>query len=148
MDPETIAIIDSRWARTCKLLPNLKYPNDEESTKLVQLAGIRDERAREFTDHIRSIIRDAHLNFSRREFSGPEVKKKLNQIANKATELSHDLRSIDVGSGGSAERAGLLLEFEFGKIKLLPELIDLFQTLGEMLKERRQNLNVKEKNTR
>ena len=35
-----------------------------------------------------------------------------------------------MGSGKSAERAGLLLELEFRKLEL-PELMDLFQTLGE-----------------
>jgi hypothetical protein len=87
-------------------------------------------RASEFTGHIRSIILDAHLNFSRRGFSAKEVREKLCSIASQAQKLSRNLRSIDVGRGKSAERAGRQLELEFRKLKL-PELVDLFQTLGE-----------------
>jgi len=130
-DTETLAIFERRLARKLKLLPKLRYPNDEDSKKLADLAELDPARANEFASHIRSILLDAHLNFSRRGFSKRGVRAKLRGIANKAKYLSRDLRSIDVGSGGSGEAAGLLLDLEFGKIKMLPELIDLFQTLGE-----------------
>jgi hypothetical protein len=130
LDAETIAILEHRLARKLKLLPELRYPNDEESKKLVELAKFDPTRADEFAGHIRSIILDAHLNFSRRGVSAKEVREKLCGIASQAQKLSRNLRSIDVGSGGSEERAGRELELEFRKLKL-PELIDLFQTLGE-----------------
>jgi hypothetical protein len=131
MDAELRAVFDRRWARRRKLLPNLKlrYPNNEELKKLAELAGIDD-----FDTGIQSVILDAHLNFPRyKELSAAAVRTKLLGIARQAQNLSQDLRSFDVGvgvgSGGSEERAGLLLE---AKLKIeLPELIDLLQTLGE-----------------
>jgi hypothetical protein len=132
MDAESRAIFDRRWARRRKLLPNLKlrYPNAEESKKLAKLAGIDD-----FDGGIQHVILDAHLNFPRyKGLSAAAVRKKLLGIARQAQNLSQELRSIDVGvgvgSGGSEERAGLLLELKLGKIEL-PELVDLFHMLGE-----------------
>jgi hypothetical protein len=131
VDAESLAIFEHRLARKLKLLPKLRYPNGEESKKLAELAELFDPaRVNDFASHIQSIIFDAHLNFSRRGFSAEGVRNKLRGIGIQAKKLSGDLRSIDLGSGKSAERAGLLLELEFRKIEL-PELIDLFQTLGE-----------------
>jgi hypothetical protein len=84
----------------------------------------------------------ARLQFTSDQFNGATskglsaavVRRTLLGIAGQAQKLSQDLRSIDVGvgvgSGGSKERAGQLLELKLGKIEL-PELIDLLQTLGE-----------------
>jgi hypothetical protein len=132
MDAELRAVFDRRWARIRKLLPNLKlrYPNDEESKKLAELAGIDD-----FDGGIQHVILDAHLNFPRyKGLSAAVGRQTLLGIARQTQKLSQDLRSIDVGvgvgSGGSKERAGQLLELKLGKIEL-PELIDLLQTSGE-----------------
>jgi hypothetical protein len=70
MDAELLAIFEHRLARRRKLLPNLKlrYPNDEESKKLAELAGIGD-----FDGGIQAVILDAHLNFPRYKVTLPLI---------------------------------------------------------------------------
>src|SRR5262249_39083909 len=123
-----------RWKRKRKLLPNLRlrYPNDNELHELAELAKV--DNCSVFGSHIRSIILDAHLNTRLlRNLSAPRVQKILTDVASRAQFLSKHLRTLDVGQGGSAERAGLielqLLKSSKDTISLL-ECIDLLQALS------------------
>ena len=106
-------VFERRWKRKRKLLPNLRlrYPNDNELHELAEPAKV--DNCSVFGSHIRSIILDAHLNTRiLRNLSAPRVQKILTSVASRAQSLSKHLKTLDVGKGGSAERAGLLIELQ------------------------------------
>jgi hypothetical protein len=127
-------VMESRWQRKRKLLPSqkLKYPSEQEVDEVSRLAAVKYP----FGSHIDSIILDAHLDdASYKNISIPAVRKRLTRVATLTTELAKQLNAIDVGSKGSFEHAGRLLEIELGKVQwresmfLLPEYIDLLSIL-------------------
>lgn len=128
-----------RWDRRRKLLPNLrlKYPGDDEQRKLAELAKVGATHLSIFGEHICSLILDAHLSHSAfKALSKPEIKAFLDTVAHQAQQLSNILGTIDVGSGGSAEYTGFLLEMELGKVQsiLLPEYVALLGNLNDAAK--------------
>jgi len=139
-----------RWARKRKLLPRLKlkYPNDRELKELARLAKVDD--ASFFSEHIRSLILDAFLNDSSfRELSTPRTRTFLKNIARQAQQLGNSLRAIDVGSSGSAERSGFLLELELSNIQFndcsicLPDYIAVLGSLTESANKAASSLKSK-----
>lgn len=115
------SITKSRWERKRALLPKLKlkYPNEAELFQLAHLAKIKGDRQTDFVNPIRNIILDAHLNNDLyRNLSAVEVRRYLLSVRNKARDLEKALVAVDVGSKGSAESAGNLLEIELTKSKL------------------------------
>src|SRR6478672_9503456 len=132
------ALAENRWNRRRKLLPNLrlKYPSEDESRHIAELAKVNDAS---FGQDIQSIILDAHLDdASVRTLSIPQVRKALEGVASKATQLVSLLGKLDVGreNRGSENHAGWLIEQELalrqfvtGGMVLIPEYIDL---LGEL----------------
>ena len=111
----------SRWERKRLLLPQLKlaYPNEPELMRLATLAKIRADRQADFGGHIPNLILDAHLNNDLyRNLSAVDVRGYLELIKSKALDLERALAAVDVGSKGSAEGAGNLLETELIKTKL------------------------------
>jgi hypothetical protein len=121
-----------RLARRRQLLPKLKlkYPTDAETQKLAELASIDDTPV--FSSHLQTIILDAHLNdVALKGLSGPEVRRALNKVATACENLRGALSALDVGAGGSAERAGFLLETELGSDAssehpaLIPDCLEL-----------------------
>jgi len=130
------ALAENRWNRKSKLLANLRltYPSDDESRQIAALAKI-DDTSR-FARIIESRILDAHLNHaSFSTLSIPKVKSALKRLATGASLLSQTLSSLDVGreSRGSERYAGWLIErelaFQSGATVLIPEYIDLLNTL-------------------
>jgi hypothetical protein len=126
----------NRWERRRKQLPNLKlkYPDDSEQECIAQLAGIKNTPR--FTEGVRSIILDAHLsNLDLQTLSVSDVKKIINNVAERAEQLKKILAQLDVGSGseGSHSEAGHLLERELfasrSPIMQLPEYIVLLDAL-------------------
>jgi hypothetical protein len=104
--------------------------------KLARLAKVDDFLI--FHQHIRSLILDAHLNDSLfRDFSTTQTRTTLDEMSKKAQRLVADLKAIDVGSGGSAEHAGQLLEWELSKFPInkrpmfLPEYIAALGKLND-----------------
>ena len=129
-------VLESRWNRKRKLLPNLrlKYPNNNEMHELARLAKVDEPSI--FGQHIRSIILDAHLNdASLRTLSAPEVRKILKNVMLKAQCLASALRNIDVGTKGSAYNAGMLLEYQIRHFRneavLIPDYVELLTGLQE-----------------
>ncbi len=129
------------WERKRKLLPSLRlrYPNDGELRKLAELANVDADNR--FGEHIRSLILDAHLSDSSlRGLSKPKIKTFLTNAASQAKQLSNNLRAIDVGSRGSAEHAGFLLEMELCKTQFnkhsisLPDYVTILGSLSEAAK--------------
>jgi hypothetical protein len=129
------------------LLPKLKlrYPNNVEAEHLADLAEVDDKPL--FESHIRSIILDAHLlNRSLQNLSAPIILKTLKSISKKALELRKSLTAVNVGSLGSAERAGYLLEhklatFDFRQgLILVPEFEVLLDALAEAASEATRGL--------
>ena len=128
----------NRWNRRCKLLPNLRlrYPTDDEIQHITKLAKVN----RALHGTINGIILDAHLaDLSFRTLSIPRVKKALNNVANRASQLGELLSRLDIGRGGtgSLDRAGELLEIELFVLQqtrarriLLPKYIDLLEGLS------------------
>jgi hypothetical protein len=119
------------FERKRRLLPKLqlKYPNDTESQKLSKLAGVDDRSI--FSSHLRSIILDAHLNDAAlRGLSMRKIEDALKKVMASCRELRHALSAIDVGTGGSAERAGFLFEMELcrdsfkGQMILIPDCLE------------------------
>ena len=114
-----------------ELLPNLRlrYPNDNELHELAEPAKV--DNCSVFGSHIRSIILDAHLNTRiLRKLSAPRVQKKiLTSVASRAQSLSKHLKTLDVGKGGSAERAGLLIELQLLKSELRKDRISLLKCI-------------------
>jgi hypothetical protein len=51
-----------------------------------------------------------------RELSTTQIRTTLDDISKKAQQLGADLKAIDVGSGGSAEHVGQLLEWELSRL--------------------------------
>jgi hypothetical protein len=124
-------VFERRWKRKRKLLPNLRlrYPNDNELHELAELAKV--DNCSVFGSHIRSIILDAHLNTGLlRNFSAPRVRQILTGVASHAQLLSKHLRALDVGQGGSAEHAGLLIELQLPKSELSKSTISLPECIG------------------
>jgi hypothetical protein len=128
--------LDKRWERQRKLLPKLqlKYPSDSELQEISSLAKVDEPSI--FCNHILSIILDAHLkDASLRRLSTPEVRKMLNGVMRKAQCLASALKNVDVGSKGSADYAGALLEYEIGKFQfrngsvLIPDYVELLNVL-------------------
>jgi len=104
-----------RLSRRRQLLPKLqlKYPTASKSRTLARLAGV--DGAAIFRRHLQSIILDAHLNdVALKGLSEPKVRRALNKVATACENLRGALSAIDIGTGGSAERAGFLLEMELG----------------------------------
>ena len=104
-----------RLSRRRQLLPKLKlkYPTDAETQKLAELASVDDRPV--FSSHLQSIILGAHLNdVALKGLSEPKVRRALNKVATACKNLCGALSALDVGSGGSAERAGFLFEMELG----------------------------------
>jgi len=141
-----------RWGRKRKLLKKLqlRYPNDDELSQLAALAKIESDKSAAFSEYIRSIILDAHLNDrSLRGLSTPKVRRILNEIARKAQQLRTELQGSDVDSGGSAEHAGFLLEMELSKLKfkrslfLLPEYVVVLGQLSDAAKAATSSLRSK-----
>ena len=113
-----------------ELLPNLRlrYPNDNELHELAEPAKV--DNCSVFGSHIRSIILDAHLNTrTLRNLSAPRVQKILTSVASRAQSLSKHLKTLDVGKGGSAERAGLLIELQLKKSELSKDTISLLECI-------------------
>jgi hypothetical protein len=147
------SVAKRRFDRRRKLLKNLKlkYPGDDERRKLAELAKVRPDHLSIFGQHICSLILDAHLGHSAFEgLSKSKTKTSLDSVAHQAQQLSNLLKTIDVGSGGSAEYAGFLLEMELGKVQptLLPEYVALLGSLsgaakrgGSFIKSRRGERN-------
>jgi hypothetical protein len=133
-------VAESRWKRRRKRLPGLKlkYPNDDEVRELAELAQVGAANVVAFGGCIRSIILDAHLDdLSFRELSTPKIRNHLESLSDQARKLASSLEAVDLGSTGSAERAGLLLEIELskrevnGRTILLPECISVLEALSE-----------------
>jgi hypothetical protein len=131
-------VAESQWNRRRKLLPKLKleYPSDPELRELAALAKVDEPSI--FGQHIQAIILTAHLNdASLRTLSIPKVRKTLNKVMNKAQQLRNALRDMDVGTKGSAERAGMLLEYEIRDFRfregmvLIPEYVQLLKALND-----------------
>jgi hypothetical protein len=131
-------VSESRWNRRRKLLPNLrlKYPNNDEMQELARLAKVDEPSI--FSDHICSIILDAHLNHaSLRTLSAPEVRKILKNVMLKAQRLASALRNIDVWTKGSAYHAGMLLEYQIAHFQfrneavLIPAYVELLTALHD-----------------
>jgi len=115
---------DRRFKRMRALLPKLKlqYPNDLEVERLVKLAKVHDLPAFEIL--IRNLILDAHLSDRRmRRVSAIEIRKLLQDISKKASHLGRSLSKVDVGSGGSAENAGYLLEIKLANFSFKQDLL-------------------------
>jgi hypothetical protein len=113
----------------------LKYPTDAETQKLVELASVDDTPV--FRSHLQSIILDAHLNdVALKGLSEPEVRRALNKVATACKNLRGALSALDVGAGGSAERAGFLLETELGSEAssehpaLIPDCLELLDRVN------------------
>jgi hypothetical protein len=135
-----------RFARRRNLQARLKlsYPSEYEMQRLARLANIDDSNVDDFSifaGHIRSLILDAHLNdLLFREFSATQIRTTLDDISKKARQLGTVLKAIDVGSGGSAEHAGQLLEWELSKFgfnkrpMFLPEYIAVLGKLNDAAK--------------
>jgi hypothetical protein len=133
------SVAKRRFDRRRKLLKNLKlkYPGDDERRKLAELAKVRPDHLSIFGQHICSLILDAHLGHSAFEgLSKSKTKTSLDSVAHQAQQLSNLLKTIDVGSGGSAAYTGFLLEMELGKVQsiLLPEYVALLGNLNDAAK--------------
>jgi hypothetical protein len=126
-----------RFVRLRKRLPDLrlKYPDDDETLKLADLAGAKNHL--DFGSSINGCILDAHLNDeSYRGLSAPKIKGALHTVARNARQLETALKGIDEGSAGSKQRAGLMLETELAVIQrlgdfLLPEYISRLDQLSQ-----------------
>jgi hypothetical protein len=115
-----ILVGENTWTRNRKrvgkLYRELPYPSDSEMQDLARLAHV--DPSDSFNKHIRSIILDAHLlDRSYRGLSAPGVKNKLKSVGDKADALKEALKNIDIGSGSSADRAGLILELALSNFK-------------------------------
>jgi hypothetical protein len=72
---------------------------------------------------------------SYKNISIPEVRTQLTRVSTLVSELEKQLKAIDVGSKGSLEQAGQLLEIELGRTRwrkstfLLPEYLSLLRKL-------------------
>ena len=142
------ALRENRWNRQRKLLPKLKltYPADDEIRHIAELAKVDD--ALLLRRSIDSIILDAHLtDASFRTLSIPQVRNALNGVATQANRLGKILSKLDVGreSKGSEKEAGRLIElelavqqFEISGMVLLPEYIDLLDTLSSAAQRAKQ----------
>jgi hypothetical protein len=116
--------------------------------KLARLARVDDFLI--FAQHIRSLILDAHLNdLLFKEFSTTQIRTTLDDISKKAQRVVADLKAIDVGSGGSAEHAGQLLEWELSKFlfnkrtMFLPEYIAVLGNLNDAAKRGSSSIKTK-----
>jgi hypothetical protein len=143
-------VLDKRFDRTRALLPKLKlrYPNNFETERLAKLAKVDDCPAFEIL--IRNLILDAHLSDRRmRNVSTIEIRKLLESIGKKASDLSQLLTAIDVGNGGSAEHAGYLLEikladFAFRRdLVLIPEFEALLDAVSKAADEAARGIRPK-----
>ena len=144
--------LEERWKRKRAILPHLKlrYPNDSELERLSTLAKVRIDERSGFADHIPSIVLDAHLwNASLRNLSTHKVLKTLTDIDRKASQLRKSLTAVDVGSLGSAERAGILLEMNLSSfafregLVLIPEFDILLDALAKAAREATKSLTAK-----
>jgi hypothetical protein len=126
-----------RFERRRQLLSKLKlkYPTASKSRALSRLAGV-DGPAR-FRRDLQSIILDAHLNdVALKGLSEPEVRRALNKVATACENLYGALSAIDIGTGGSAERAGFLFEMELGSDgssghpALIPECLEFLDRVN------------------
>jgi hypothetical protein len=129
-------ITKSRWERKRALLPKLRlaYPTEEDVLQLAGLAKIETDRQAHFGSPIRNIILDAHLNNDLyRDLSAVEVRRHLLSVRKKALDLKKALAAVDVGTKGSAESAGNLLEIGLTNSKL-KELPDYQNALLELAK--------------
>jgi hypothetical protein len=122
--------------------------DEYELQKLARLAGVDDFTI--FGQHIPSLILDAHLNdLSFRKYSTPQIRKELNNISSKAKQLGAALKAIDVGSNGSAEYAGQLLEWELSKFPFnkppmfLPEHVAALRRLRNAAKRGSSSIKTK-----
>jgi hypothetical protein len=96
-----------------KVIQNLKpkYPTPSALQKLATLAQVNDPKA--FGEHVRQVILDAHLNHTALQtLAMPKVRSALRRVRQRAQVLSEVLQQMDVGTRGSANRAGMLLEWE------------------------------------
>jgi hypothetical protein len=135
-----ILVGENRWTRNRKrvgkLYRELPYPSDSQMQDLARLAHV--DSSDSFNKHIRSIILDAHLlDRSYRGLSAPGVKNKLKSVRDKADALKEALKNIDIGSGSSADRAGLILELALSNFKFregmasVPEYVVLLTELSK-----------------
>jgi len=116
----SLSTTERRWERKRALLPKLKltYPNETELLRLAELAEIGADWRANFGSHIPNIILDAHLNNDLyNNLSAVDVRRHLKLIRDKAHDLERALAKVDVGTKGSAESAGNLLEIELTKSK-------------------------------
>jgi hypothetical protein len=101
------------WERNRQVIRNLnlKYPTASELRKLATLAQVKSRKR--FGDHIESIILDAHLNHSAlNTLTVPKVRETLQGVRQQAKTFAALLQSVDIVNQGSAQRAGMLLEWE------------------------------------
>jgi hypothetical protein len=128
-------LIQSWRSRLRKLLPQLQleYPDDAVMRHLSNLIGATDPT---FSNSIKSIILDAHLNdAAQRKASDVEIAALLKKVKSQAVALQELLSRLDIGAEGSAYQAGLRLEFALdtqranGSLDLIPEYIRILENL-------------------
>jgi hypothetical protein len=123
-----------RWERKRPRLHELSltYPNTQELAELASLAKVTDQSI--FSDGVRQIILDAHLENEGLRVSAPEVRKILRSIENGARELRSELQSVDVWGKPSADYAGLFLETALDQVTEeaaeLPQYMKLLEALS------------------
>jgi hypothetical protein len=130
-------LAESWQKRNQKVIQNLnpKYPTPSELQKLSTLAQVDSPKV--FGTHIKSILFDAHLNNAALRVSTPAVKSALKNVTQVAQALAGALRGIDIGTGGSAEHAGTLLEWELNHplpqdgLFLIPHYVQVLESLSE-----------------
>lgn len=136
--PDEFFFQNHRYDRILKHIKvlRLRFPNKHEMSELTRLARVRASSLPDFSQNIRNIIIDAHLNdASMRGRSTPEVKKALSSVANQAKKLAATLRTMDLkiagGIGASNQTAGTRLEWELAKTQeeLFPRYPDLLDSL-------------------
>jgi hypothetical protein len=111
----------------------LEYPDDAVMRHLSNLIGATDPT---FSNSIKSIILDAHLNdAAQRKASDVEIAALLKKVKSQAVALQELLSRLDIGAEGSAYQAGLRLEFALdtqranGSLDLIPEYIRILENL-------------------
>jgi hypothetical protein len=131
-------VAESWRERNYKVIQNLslQYPSAPQLGKLATLAQVNNPKA--FGEHIKSIILDAHLNHAAlHTLSMPEVRKALKSIKDRAQALADALARIDIVTEGSAQRTGMLLEWELNHplpvagLSLIPTYVADLETLSE-----------------
>jgi hypothetical protein len=102
-------LIQSWRSRLRKLLPQLQleYPDDAVMRHLSNLIGATDPT---FSNSIKSIILDAHLNdAAQRKASDVEIAALLKKVKSQAVALQELLSRLDIGAKGSAYQPAFAL---------------------------------------